>query len=446
LSATNRAFWTVLLCACLAVAAPAAMPVSSSAVVSVAEGAPFSLIRGTVKYAAVRAVDLVPGDLIESSSNSLLILEFRSGSAVGAVVGIGPSTRAYWMEHPHDVVLAMLSGWIKVDSTSSAPSASLKVQGTRLGAATNNGSYIVHAGESADEIFHESGTMTLWIQKPDGTGVGRESRPNEFASRTGAGEVHAQPRLSTDFTSAMPPAFRDPLPAGLAAQLRGKAEPKFVRDVAYEDVSDWLGSPKEWRKDFPSRFLSRLKDPVFLHALEIHLSVHPEWDHLVHPPPAAKSVEARGTADPTLARGTRGDLRPNTAEVVEPTFSPEIPPKTAPSRPPDAGRHQPDWPAPVAKHVLPIKPLPESEASMDSCPYPAEALRQELTGSVGLLVYVSASGDVLNTRVDESSGSDALDQAALNCVREKGHFPLSRRGNAERGYWGHMRFNWSFGR
>ena len=266
-------------------AACAATSVPMSAVVSVAEGAPFVLIRGTVAYSTTKGVLLSPGDLIESKPDSLLILELRSGSTVSAIIAIGPATRAYWMNRPEGATLAILGGWIKVDTLSSAQGATVKVQGTRLGAASSAGIYIVHVGEAADEVFQESGTMTLWVQKPDGTGVGRTSRPNEFASRSGSSEVQTQPRPGAAFSNTLPAAFRDPLPTGMSARLHGKTEPKFVGDVAYEDVSAWLAAPRDWRQGFIARFRPRLKDPGFFHALDTHMSAHPEWDRILHPPP-----------------------------------------------------------------------------------------------------------------------------------------------------------------
>jgi hypothetical protein len=262
------------------------------AIVSVAEGAPFDLIRGSAMYAATKAVSLSPGDMVESSPNTFLILEFRCGAALCAVAGMGPSTRAYWMERSEGPTLVVLRGWVKVDTLSSAPGVSFKVQGAHLGAASSAGTYIVHAGEGTDEVFHESGTMTLWVLKPDGSGTSRNSKPNEFASRTGGGEVQMQPRPGTALINAMPAAFRDPLPTGMSARLHGKAEAKFVRDVSYEDVSDWLAAPRRWRQGFIVRFRARLKDPVFFHALDTHMSAHPEWERILHPPPPSDMAPA----------------------------------------------------------------------------------------------------------------------------------------------------------
>jgi protein TonB len=49
--------------------------------------------------------------------------------------------------------------------------------------------------------------------------------------------------------------------------------------------------------------------------------------------------------------------------------------------------------------------------------YPAEARRQSLEGDLRMLVEIDASGELIDVRILESSGSDVLDQAALRIVR-----------------------------
>jgi TonB family protein len=62
-----------------------------------------------------------------------------------------------------------------------------------------------------------------------------------------------------------------------------------------------------------------------------------------------------------------------------------------------------------------------------------------------LLVRVGPDGSVLDTAIDQSSGSEVLDHAAAQCVLERGRFsPRAVRKQAG-SYWGRMKFNWSFG-
>jgi TonB family protein len=101
--------------------------------------------------------------------------------------------------------------------------------------------------------------------------------------------------------------------------------------------------------------------------------------------------------------------------------------------------------APIGKKVPAIIPLPDSASKLASCPYPEDARRAVETGTVVLLVYVSPEGAAANTQVDASSGSASLDQAAVSCVQEFGQFAPHQTGKRGAGYWGRMKFNWSFG-
>jgi hypothetical protein len=283
MSATHRLLSAGLLWAAMTCVAYAQAAVPTSAVVSVVEGLPFSLIRGVTIYTATRGVVLVPGDLIESSPGNLLILELRTGTATSAVVALGPSTRAYWMDQPGGATLAVLEGWVKADTSSITPAAEIRTEGTRLGAASSAGTYVLHAGDLSDEVFHERGAVTLWIPSAGGW-VSAPSNPSEYTARSQgtAPRTHVGPEPA--FLRAMPSAFRDPLPLGMSAELHAAVEPQALRDVSYQDVAEWLAAPLEWRRGFTRRFRPRLKDPAFYHALDTHLGSHPEWKRILHPP------------------------------------------------------------------------------------------------------------------------------------------------------------------
>jgi|HubBroStandDraft_4_1064222.scaffolds.fasta_scaffold235179_2 hypothetical protein len=283
MSATQHLLSAGLLWASMTCVAYAQAPVPASAVVSVVEGPPFSLIRGVTIYTAIRGVVLVPGDLIESSQGNLLILELRTGAATSAVVAIGPATRAYWMNQPGGVTLAVLEGWVKVDTASVTPAAEIRTQGTRLGAASSAGTYVFHAGDLGDEVFHERGAMTLWLPSAGGW-VSAPSSPSQYAARTQGTALRTHVGPDPAFLRAMPSAFRDPLPLGMSAKLHAAVEPQALREVSYEDVAQWLAAPLEWRRGFTRRFRPRVKDPAFFHALDVHMSAHPEWKRILHPP------------------------------------------------------------------------------------------------------------------------------------------------------------------
>ena len=64
------------------------------------------------------------------------------------------------------------------------------------------------------------------------------------------------------------------------------------------------------------RFRARLKDPVFFHALDTHMSAHPEWDHILHPPPPIDTLPAPGEpAKGEPAKNRPAESQKNPAET-----------------------------------------------------------------------------------------------------------------------------------
>jgi TonB family protein len=88
---------------------------------------------------------------------------------------------------------------------------------------------------------------------------------------------------------------------------------------------------------------------------------------------------------------------------------------------------------------------PENRSFADRCTYPAAESRAGVTGTVIVLVYVASDGSVPNALVDTSSGSSALDDEAVNCLKQNGRFLPKRIGSTAVGSWGRMKFRWSFG-
>jgi len=104
--------------------------------------------------------------------------------------------------------------------------------------------------------------------------------------------------------------------------------------------------------------------------------------------------------------------------------------------------------APPAALIPTLLPLPKAAAAMGdngNCPYPREAVDQGLTGTVYLLVHVANDGRPTAVKIDRSSGSEVLDEAALQCVEQFGRFAAAPGGTPPDGYVGRMRFKWSFG-
>jgi hypothetical protein len=283
---------------CLGLAKPPASQFGG--LVSIADGGSYTIIRSDTLRTGSKGATLVAGDIVETGPGAFLVLELHGGS----LLGIGPSTRLYFLQRADIPTLVVLEGWIKADVRGSAKSGALRIIGTRLGIQGQRAVVLLHATERADEIFDEQGSATLLLRDDAATHIDRETQTRQFLVRAGRQEVVLQPRPSAEFVAAMPIAFRDQLPDNASAKLKERTEPKQVRAVTYADVQPWLTMPPDWRTGFIGRFRGRLKDPAFFAAMEAHLALHREWDPILHPPPPDDTLQpaASGTVVPAAGK------------------------------------------------------------------------------------------------------------------------------------------------
>jgi hypothetical protein len=196
----------------------------------------------------------------------------------GDLVGIGPSTGVYFVEHEEVTTLFVLKGWVKVDVKSEP----IRLTGTHLGIQGHQAVMLLHAAEHSNEVFDEQGSTTLLPSGDDARAVGKETGPSRFFLRGEQLEEVSQASPSGEFVANMPAPFRDPLPA--YAKLPDPVPPRVVRAVNYSDIKDWLTIPRQWRGSFVGRFRGRLKDPAFFAAMNAQQALLPEWQRILHPP------------------------------------------------------------------------------------------------------------------------------------------------------------------
>jgi TonB family protein len=156
----------------------------------------------------------------------------------------------------------------------------------------------------------------------------------------------------------------------------------------------------------------------------------------VAPSPAAPVAASAPTVNPPASN------LPAAVPVDRPVAAPK------PLKPPAVARTQSVSPVQTAPRIAILRALPKAADAMadnDNCPYPRTAVDQGLTGTVFLLVHVASDGKPVQTKMDKSSGSDVLDQAAVRCVEQFGRFPTAPAGSAADGYWGRLRFKWFIG-
>lgn len=280
------AIFAIALWAYLADARPPVVEIRG--LVSIADGEPFTIIRGDGLWTGARGATLVAGDMIETGSGAFLVVEMQGGS----LVGIGPSSQVYFLQRADVATLVVLKGWVKADIRAKANSGAMRVVGTRLGIQGQQAVVLLDADERSDEIFDEQGSATLLLREHAATHMDKETKPNQFFSRAEHAAVILQPHPSAAFVARMPIAFRDSLPEKAAASLKKPVEPKWVRNVTYSDIESWFTMPGDWRAGFIGRFRGRLKDPAFFSALDAHLAVHPEWASILHPRPRSERPHA----------------------------------------------------------------------------------------------------------------------------------------------------------
>jgi hypothetical protein len=276
------AVFAALTCAGSVSAKPAASP-NFGGVVAIADGEPFTIVRGTSLNTATKGVTLAAGDMVATGSGAFLAVEMQGGS----LVGIGPSTQIYLMQRTaaDTPTLVVLKGWVKADIRTGPKSPPLRVTGTRLGIQSHEAVVLLYVDERSDSVFDEQGSATLLLRDDAATRAGKDTQANQFFTREEHADVVSQPRPSPDFVVKMPVPFRDPLPEQASAKLKKTVAPQFVREVNYSDVQQWLNMPRDWRAGFIGRFRGRLKDPAFFAAMDASMAQHPEWQPILHPPP-----------------------------------------------------------------------------------------------------------------------------------------------------------------
>jgi len=116
--------------------------------------------------------------------------------------------------------------------------------------------------------------------------------------------------------------------------------------------------------------------------------------------------------------------------------------------PPEVQVHVPVVMAPTITAVTTVKPPEEYRTpavidakSCDKPPYPAASLRANETGIVQLRFLFDVDGKVLDSKVERSSGSRRLDEAARAGLSLCKFKPATLNGRPER-TWGRIEYEW----
>ena len=145
------------------------------------------------------------------------------------------------------------------------------------------------------------------------------------------------------------------------------------------------------------------------------------------PPPAPPPPKTPPPPTPTAP----APVVPSTAAPV--ISVPVTPPAPAPSVAPPA-------PTPPVPAAPPLRTAPAMQAG-DDPPYPSASRRLGEEGTVRLRFLISAEGRVLQATVEKSSGSQRLDEAALQALAKRQFRPGTLDGKPEQS-WATISYKW----
>jgi hypothetical protein len=293
------------LCACLVLGSwlslapsPAmAAAADAAAVVTILEGDAV-LLRGPAKLAAAGGVLVQPDDILESSRNAFVRLEFEDG----AHVDVGPSTRLQ-VSHPTGArgdrpALYLLAGWLKVslgDAKLVPPAglASPLVDGVEL-----TGTLLARVEAGSAALFVEQGRARCSFR---GDHAPATLKTGDFLAIARDGKVAVDARPATDFVEKMPSQFRDSIPSQMARYRGRQVLARTLESFSYAEVEAWLNGEASIRQQFVNSWRAKADDAEFRLALTAKLNQHPEWGPVLFPElfaakPSSGSTAFEGTA------------------------------------------------------------------------------------------------------------------------------------------------------
>jgi len=166
------------------------------------------------------------------------------------------------------------------------------------------------------------------------------------------------------------------------------------------------------------------------------------------PPPEPAPPEVEPEPEPPKVEHPLPEPLPpppeSTSSIAPEPPSASAPPKPKPARPKPKPRPTSTPAATPAPPPTPKAEEPRRDPAVISCrvpAYPSDSRRLGETGTVTLSLLVGPDGDVLDKRIDTSSGHERLDAAALEALAKCRFKPGGRDGRAEES-WAKLRYVW----
>lgn len=287
--------WTIALALTMtmAVCAPAQARDRATATVTILAG-PATVIHAASKLGAAEGAVLEAEDIIETTDKTTFVrLELDSGT----IVDIGPSSRV--MLRPpgaamgEGAVAYLLEGWLKLSVSKPANAAKGLLLASVLDVSSLEREAVLHIKANGEAgLFATSGAAQAMVRNKAGKATSMPVGKGAFLARAADGGVDTSARPSQAFIQAVPRAFMDTLPSRMALFKDKDVRLTATGKLSYADTQAWLNAEPRVRTLFLKRWRPLLQDEGFKHALAEQLSLHPEWHHILYPPPPRPKATA----------------------------------------------------------------------------------------------------------------------------------------------------------
>lgn len=278
------------------VARAAPVPAAQPAAIATILSGNAHIVRGAALFAIAEGARLLPGDIVETGSDTTLL---RLETPTGGVISLGADTRVLLAPRlagdrlppgpPADAYL--LAGWLKTDRALLTPDVALRPAGR----------VVVRQDASGAAVFCELGRATATPRAGGGAAAALDH--GEFiAVRPGVARATVEPHPDAAFLSGVPGPFRDTLPARAALFAAGGPAPKPLGVPVYAQLQPWIDAEPALRRGFVDRWGGLARDPAFRRGLMLGLPAHREWSSILFyertPPraPHPASAPASGAA------------------------------------------------------------------------------------------------------------------------------------------------------
>jgi hypothetical protein len=223
----------------LALAASIAVPAAPTA--TIVEG-PASIVSGAAAYLTAPGMRLQTCDIVRTGAQAIVQLEDDDGSQIL----IGPDS-LFVVDLPHggEGVVGphfLISGWAKVTVPKRAKALPYQIMTPHVELTTPAGVVALRAGADGSEFFVEQGDAAAVAPSTPRTTV---TAGHLFVRKAGGGRGAVADNLKQTFVQGLPRAFRDTLPARLAAVKANNPRPRPAPDYNASEVQGWLRSAPE---------------------------------------------------------------------------------------------------------------------------------------------------------------------------------------------------------